>query len=140
MPKTATPRPISDPAFFAWLKKYPHVRQSNDYDTYGAFKAGLTPDPVTGHLNDEFKLPNHITYSNESKYSKGKNAPPAGRWEGNDKDGWTFHATSTNIKNAGGVEALKEYFKNNEKDSKLVLPPSNTLPENYRAGGRVRMI
>jgi hypothetical protein len=135
---------MADEAYQAWLKKY-GVRESNDYDTYAAFKAGLTPSE-NGHLPDTFKLPNHITYSTESTASQKKGAAPAGRWEGSDKDGWTFYASPTNIKNAGGVKELQEYFRSHEKGVKLILPeatPPSTpvsVPDNYRAGGRVRMI
>lgn len=130
-------------AYQAWLKKY-GVKESNDYDTRAAFKAGLIPDK-RGHLTDEYKLPNHITYSEESLSSKQKNAPPAGKWVGDDKTGWTFYASPTNIANAGGADKLVDYFKRVEPGVKLVLPdspkaPATELPNNFRAGGRVRMI
>jgi len=54
--------------------------------------------------------------------------------------GWTFKASPTNIKNAGGADKLKEYFKKYEPGVKLVLPPVPELPENYRKGGRVKLI
>ena len=104
-----------------WLKTY-NIRETPDYDVRGAYDAGLDPDPVTGHLDDTFKLPNHITYSTDSRAAQAKGAPPAGRWVGSNKGGWTFYASPTNIQNAGSIEALQEYFRDNEKDSKLVLP------------------
>ena len=104
-----------------WLKTH-NVRETPDYDVRGAYDAGLDPDPVTGHLDDIYKKPNHITYSDDSLASKAKDAPPAGKWVSNNKGGWTFYASPTNIKNAGSEDALKQYFKENEKDSKLVLP------------------
>jgi len=42
-----------------------------DYDYRGAWKAGLRRSPSLtgrGHFSDEFKLPSHQTFSNESKY------------------------------------------------------------------------
>jgi hypothetical protein len=105
-----------------WLKDN-KVQESADYDARAAFAAGVKPDE-RGHLPDTYKKPNHITYSTESVAAKAKGAPPAGEWTGSDKSGWTFKATQTNIHNAGGVDALKEYFKTHEPDAKLVLPSS----------------
>jgi hypothetical protein len=133
---------MADEDYTAWLKKY-GVKESNDYDTLAAYKAGIKPDS-RGHLSDEYKLTNHITYSTDSLASKTKDAPPAGTWQGSDKDGWTFNATPTNIKNAGGADKLKEYFKKYEPGVKLNLPAdtksATELPKNYRAGGRTKLI
>ena len=111
------------PSYEEWLKMH-NVRETPDYDVRGAYDAGLDPDE-RGHLDDAFKLPNHITYSEDSRAAKAKDAPPAGKWVGDDKKGWTFYASPTNIKNAGGVEALQEYFRKHEKDVKLVLPSTH---------------
>lgn len=107
-----------------WLKKY-NIRETPDYDTKDAWFSGLTPD-ARGHLNDIFKNTNHITYSDESLASKRPGAPPPGKWMGDDKSGWTFQASPTNIQNAGGVDRLQEYFKRNEPDAKLILPPEQS--------------
>ena len=98
-----------------------NIRETPDYDVRAAYDAGMDPDE-RGHLNDEFKLPNHITYSDESRAAKAKDAPPAGKWVGSEEGGWTFYASPTNIQNAGGVDALREYFRKYEKESRLVLP------------------
>ena len=133
---------MSDEAYKAWLKKY-GVRESADYDTRAAFEAGVKPDS-RGHLTDEYKLPNHITYSTDSLSAQSKDAPPAGTWSGDDKSGWTFKASPTNIKNAGGIDRLKEYFRKYEPGVKLILPPTpeavTELPKDYRKGGRVKLI
>ena len=64
-----------------WKKKYAPKDSGSDYDLRGAFKAGVKPDPETGHWPDTFKKPNHPTFSNESVYAKF--APEkAGHWEG----------------------------------------------------------
>ena len=102
----------------AWLKKY-GLQETSDYDTRAAFNAGLTPDSRR-HLPDQFKRPNHITYSTDSIYAD--KGPSAGRWEGSDKKGWTFYASPTNIKNAGGSDKLQEYFKTQEPEATLVMP------------------
>lgn len=53
-----------------------------DYDLVGAFRAGLTRNPVTGHMPDQFKKPNHPTFSTQSQYATGKWAKYAGTWKG----------------------------------------------------------
>lgn len=53
-----------------------------DYDLRGAYKAGLHKDEKSQHWSDEFKKPNHPTFSDQSRYAK--DAPEkAGHWEGN---------------------------------------------------------
>ena len=54
----------------------------HDYDLQGAFLAGVTRDPKTGHMPDTFKKPNHPTFSNQSQYATGKWAKYAGSWKG----------------------------------------------------------
>ena len=74
--------PTEEKDFEAWKQKYaPHDSGAN-YDLRGAFKAGLKPDGKTGHWSDEFKKPNHPTFSNESIYAKGDMAQYAGSWNG----------------------------------------------------------
>lgn len=73
--------PAEETQFQTWKAKYASRDSGYDYDLRGAFKAGLTPDPVTGHWPDTFKKPNHPTFSVESKYAAF--APDkAGRWSG----------------------------------------------------------
>lgn len=103
-----------------WIKTH-NLEETGDYNLHDAWLSGMQPN-ARGHLPDTFKMPNHITYSDESVYSKAKGAPPPGRWDGDDKTGWTFFASPTNVQNAGGVDKLQEYFKNKEPDSLLVLP------------------
>lgn len=69
----------NEETFQAWKKKYAPKDSGADYDLRGAFKAGVKPDPKTGHWPDTFKKPNHPTFSNESRYAKfGK----PGHWQG----------------------------------------------------------
>lgn len=109
-----------DIGYMLWLKEH-GIQESPDYDTYGAYSAGLKPDG-RGHLNDTYKLPNHITFSKESIYARQPGAPAGGRWLGSDKSGWFFYASPTNIKNAGGADKLQDYFKQYEPEARLVLP------------------
>lgn len=67
--------------FQSWKGRYAPRDSGEDYDLRGAFKAGLIPDPKSGHWPDTYKKPNHPTFSVESIYAK--DAPDkAGRWEG----------------------------------------------------------
>lgn len=105
-----------------------------------------------GHAPDTYKKPNHITFSNESKYSTPSN--PGGRWVfENNQD--VFYATPQNIKNAGGVDKLQKYFQEQEKGVKLILPkkkhggysttgykadsPDRNNPYNIIPSGRITM-
>jgi hypothetical protein len=73
--------PAEESAFTAWKQQYAPKDSGADYDLRGAFKAGLTPDPTSGHWPDTYKKPNHPTFSDQSIYAKGREAQ-AGRWEG----------------------------------------------------------
>jgi hypothetical protein len=118
--KAVLEKQFVDADYKDWLTKH-RIPESNDYDTKAAFLNGLKPD-ARGHLDDTYKKDNHITYSTESKRSQEPGAPPAGTWAGDDKAGWTFKASPTNVKNAGGADKLKEYFSTKEPGVKLVLP------------------
>ena len=52
-----------------------------DYDLEGYWKkhGTLTPTASNGHIDDEFKLPNHPTFSTYSRYYTGQ--PNAINWE-----------------------------------------------------------
>lgn len=68
--------------FKQWKQRYAPNDSGEDYDLRGAFKAGLKPDPKSGHWPDTYKKPNHPTFSNESQYAVGADATKAGEWEG----------------------------------------------------------
>lgn len=62
--------PEEERAFQVWKARYAPHDSGDDYDLRGAFKAGLRPDPKTGHWPDTFKKPNHPTFSDQSIYAK----------------------------------------------------------------------
>lgn len=66
--------------FQQWKVKVAPNDSGNDYDFRGAFKAGLAPSG-NGHWSDQFKKPNHPTFSNESIYA-GQRPDLAGSWDG----------------------------------------------------------
>ena len=112
----------ANPAYKAWRQRYPSIQASNDYDTYKAFQQGVIPDPNTGHLNDVGKLPNHMTYSKESWYAQQPGAPEAGNWEETSPNQWAFRASNWNVSNAGGKQALKDYFTKVEPGNTVIFP------------------
>lgn len=74
--------PDEESRFRTWKQKYAPRDSGADYDLRGAFKAGITPDPKSGHWPDTFKKPNHPTFSIESKYAA-QVPSKAGSWNGN---------------------------------------------------------
>ena len=70
-----------------------------------------------GHGSDKGKLPNHITFSNQSDYATKNN--PGGIW-GKDFQGNTFTPTKNMIKQHG-IENYINYFKNTEPDTRLII-------------------
>jgi hypothetical protein len=86
MPFDTSLSPKEEATFQMWHKIYAPQDSGADYDLRGAFKAGLEPDPNTGHWPDTFKKPNHPTFSNESIYATGAYAAKAGHWTGPNHD------------------------------------------------------
>lgn len=95
------------------------IRPKIDYDYDGYITKYGVPDQSKGqHLTDEFKLPNHITFSTESQYSTPERQGGEWKKEGNQ---WHFYASPFNLKQHS-VEDLLSYFKQYEPDSVLHLP------------------
>jgi len=115
----------------AWLKQMAaagYATGNSDYDMQGAFLAGVKPNPTSKHYPDQFKKPNHMTFSTESQYH-GK-PYKGGEWKQvNGK--WSFYASPDNLK-FNNREALINYFKTKEAKSSLYLPgetkPAYTPP------------
>lgn len=73
--------PTEETGFQSWKQRMAPQDSGDDYDLRGAYKAGVTPDPETGHWPDTYKKPNHPTFSTESMYAA--DAPDlAGSWDG----------------------------------------------------------
>lgn len=90
-----------------------------NYDLRGAFKAGLNP-ASNGHWSDEFKKPNHETFSNESKYSRENPQLPAGSWQGE------HFFPPANYAEGGSVGPLISANSNN--------PPMNNVRKLHSSG------
>jgi hypothetical protein len=120
--------PLSAPEeqqFQVWIghlsaaKGYNAQMDLRDYDLRGAFKAGVTAD-ARGHLTDEWKKPNHPTFSDESIYN-GKDGNEGGKWIQAPNGQWAYKASTTNLK-FRSPDALRQYFQRVEPNSKLMLP------------------
>ena len=88
----------------------------DDYDFTAAKAAGVKPD-ARGHWPDTFKKPNHITFSDESKFDDGG----AGHWEHLGGKRWSFTPGPTNLK-YHSMDEMRAYFKKYEPDSVLLEP------------------
>lgn len=78
--------PVSEARYQAWKKTLPErLQYEGDYDLRGFFQKNPTwsPDAPEAHMTDEFKLPNHQTFSNESRYFNDKTRHLGGEWNGN---------------------------------------------------------
>ena len=80
MPYNTKLSPDEEARFRVWKAKNAPGDSGVDYDLRGAFKAGVKPDPKTGHWPDTYKKPNHPTFSVESKYAVGDDKRKAGSW------------------------------------------------------------
>jgi hypothetical protein len=115
----------AEPQFQGWLqqlgeaKGYDASMDLRDYDLRGAFKAGVTADE-RGHLTDEWKKPNHPTFSDQSIYS-GTDGYEGGQWVGDDANGWDYQATKTNLQ-FRNRDALGQYFDRVEPGSQVMFP------------------
>lgn len=93
-----------------------------DYDYPGYISKYGQPDQGVGvHLTDEFKLPSHATFSNDSRYSDGA----AGDWVKDANGKWTFFASPQNTDNTLGASGLRQYFDKYEPTSQLNLPQTS---------------
>lgn len=91
-----------------------------DYDMRGAFKSGAG-QAANGHFPDQFKKPNHPTFSTDSQYD-GVDGLQGGEWQ-QIKGKWTFKASPALLKFHSAAE-LQKYFKQREPNVTLVLPES----------------
>lgn len=88
-----------------------------NYDYVAARQAGVRPDD-RGHMPDDYKLPTHITFSDQSIFNDGG----AGRWR------WSFTPGPTNLKHHD-IEELRGYFRESEPESVLIMPEREVTDE-----------
>ena len=85
---------------------------------------------LTGqHLTDEYKLPNHDTFSRYSQYS----SPDlqGGQWQQGGTDRWQFSPSDVNY-SVNSPQTLADYFINRERKGTKVKLPNNIYAEGTR--------
>ena len=113
------------------LRQIPEPTQKNpDYDYSGYVAKYGVPDQSKGqHLTDEFKLPEHITFSTGSVYSQPD--IQGGQWQSGGTDRWQFSPSEQNLRNTP-AGALGDYFRNYENKNTFVKLPDGTYVEGNR--------
>lgn len=99
-----------------------------DYD-YGVMKLDNHKDG--DHYSDLGKLPNHPTFSDESKYSSKKYR--GGTWSVNDK-GQDVFTLSEDMMKSGAGKNISKYFEEFEPDAIVQYPPYKTPEDYYKKG------
>jgi hypothetical protein len=89
---------------------------SYDYDLRGWFAKNGPQDLSGAHLTDEFKKPNHPTFSDQSQYH-GADGMQGGAWATKPDGSFTFTPGRTNMYSA---DELGDYFKKVEPGNQLV--------------------
>jgi hypothetical protein len=131
--------PQAEKKFQEWAKGQSKIKGRDllkdleDYDLRGFWKAGAHADEKSGHLSDEFKKPNHPTFSEESKYS-GMLAPHGGnymggKWSKDDENKDTFTPSKHMMANTHNADTLKEYMAEREPTTILVLPDTGDMKD-----------
>lgn len=128
--------PDMEAAYQQWRAKLPRDLQNEvDYDLRGAFLDSVKADGRL-HMTDKFKKPNHITFSDGSKYSTPAN--PGGQWlptgQRNplmpNQDQFAFWASPANARRSG-INDLNNYFNQYEQGNAVIYPSSYRLPRGY---------
>jgi hypothetical protein len=83
---------------------------SIDYDMMGYIEKYGNTHVAGTHYTDEFKLQNHMTFSDESLFST--NYIRGGQWTG-DESGWVFYPSEYNFSRFSNSQYIT-YFLNNE--------------------------
>ena len=125
------------PSFSTWYATVPEYKNDTSgysledaYDElpYSDMKAFAEGEE---HLPDTYKKPSHITFSNESKFST--DDIPGGEWYYNEKEGRDYFKPSfINIRNAGSVAKLKDYFSKYEHGVKLDFSKLNLIEDKIK--------
>lgn len=123
-----------------WKNSLPsNLQYEGDYDLrgyYNKYGAVIINKNSTQHLTDEFKLPNHKTFSNESIYYNYSTMPQGGHWNGD-----VYIPNDPLIKNIidetptkayGGIIMKTKYAKvSNKKQIRRFDNGGGLIPEAY---------
>ena len=107
--------------------------EAPDYDMAGAKAAGVKPD-ARGHMPDTYKLPNHMTFSEDSVHSTPEHT--GGKWLQSPDGKWQFWPSQYNMSRHPMPE-MQDYFNRVEPDSFAVYPSGYKMP-GYARGGAVK--
>lgn len=118
--------PVTEDAFNQYLRTeslrrgYDMNLEMNDYDLRGAFGSGQLSGGFGQHGTDQYKKPNHPTFSDESMYHHTP-SPFGEPWMGGH---WTDHTytPSAEMLDHNDIDALKSYMRDKEPDIKLIVP------------------
>lgn len=111
--------PAQEAAFQKWAKANPRLGNTYDYDARGFWLHGAKA-AANGHGDDEWKKPNHPTFSTGSDYSGPYT--PGGVWTQMPDGTYQFAATPQNLRYQDAGD-LQNYFAHVEKGNRLILPP-----------------
>lgn len=113
--------------YYEWKDSLPeNLQNTRDYDLKGFYdKYGAEAIEQGQHLTDEFKKPNHITFSKESKYYK------EGMWAGEWKEDSFNIPEDTPEKK---VEELKKYFESGAEPGYKLKMGDKVLVDSKPAG------
>lgn len=124
-------------AFTAWAQQQQRLADLQDYDLRGFWKAG-NGFAENGHGTDEFKKPNHPTFSNESMYS-GQDGYIGGAWSQDGQGANVFTPSSKNME-MWPEQDLRNYFDQREPGVKLVIPQASAALTPAAPGEPVRAL
>jgi hypothetical protein len=109
-------------AYKDWAKqggKNPDLEEK-DYDLPGYFKSGGKLGGKDEHLTDQFKKPNHPTFSDQSQYH-GTGGEEGGTWTALPDGKFNFTPGRSNM-DYWGPQGLQDYFNKYEKGNTLTIP------------------
>jgi len=111
-----------------------------DYDVQGDYLAGAGRDE-RGHGSDQFKKPNHTTFSDQSIYH-GKDGHQGGHWNQDAGGNYVSYQPSDTNLQFRSPEELQQYFKQVEPNTKLLPGSLQSVrrPGIEYAGGNVGLL
>ena len=111
--------PADETKFQEWATKNPRLGSTYDYDARGFWQDGAGEAP-NGHGSDQWKKPNHPTFSTGSQYH-GVGGFEGGQWAQSQDGSYSFTPSATNLQNLS-KEEMMDYFKKVEPGNRLILP------------------
>ena len=96
-----------------------------DYDMTGYHaKYGAPKKAEDEHYTDEFKLPNHITFSDQSRYHN--DSQQGGQWQQAGNDRYLFKPSAFNLSQHSPDE-YADYFANYERKGTAIQLPDGRI-------------